>query len=238
MLFRVVARLLRFQLVLEGVEHLPRTASGAPAGGWIAAAVPHRTWIDPFVLVLLLPAQPRLVFLGDGRAIFRSPVRRLAFRVIGGVVPIWPGGARRAFEAHVVAARSVTQAGAVFALFPEIGPPVPVDRARPLGAGIGYFALRTGAPVIPLVLGGTHELYLGRRIILRVLPATNARDLAGQAATDELPAVDSPAERDAAHRIASALHELAARAVAEAHAAAEPPTARRKRLRWLTGLFH
>jgi 1-acyl-sn-glycerol-3-phosphate acyltransferase len=236
--FRRVARVLGFQLVLEGAEHLPRDANGAPAGGWIAAGLPHRTWIDPFVLVLLLPIEPRPVFLGDGRAIFRSPLRRFAFRLLGGVVPIWPGGGRHAFGAHVEAAESVIRAGAVFAIFPEVGPPVPVDRARPLGAGVGYFALRTGAPVVPLVIGGGHELYLGRRIVLRVLAPLSARRLAGLAEDGELPPVDSPAERDAAHRMTAALHELTARDVAETHVAAEPGSTMRKRGRWLTGLFH
>jgi 1-acyl-sn-glycerol-3-phosphate acyltransferase len=237
-LFRVIARLLRFELVLEGTEHLPRTTDGRPAGGWIAAGLPHRTWIEPFVLVLLLPLEPRLTFLGDGRAIFRSRLRRLAFRVLGGVVPIWPGGRRDAFEAHVEAAESVIRAGAVFALFPEVGPRVAVGVARPLGAGLGYFALRTGAPIVPLVLGGTHELYRGRRIVMRVLPPVVARQLAGIGDGDELPAAGTPAERDAAHRIVGALHASTAPAVAEAHAAAEPPPGTRRRWRWLTGLFH
>jgi hypothetical protein len=220
-LFRVVAWLLRFELVLEGAEHLPRTSDGRAAGGWIAAGLPHRTWIEPFVLVLLLPLEPRLTFLGDGRAIFRLPLRRLALRLVGGVVPIWPGGRRDAFEAHADAAESVTRAGAVFALFPEVGPPVPAGVARPLG----------------VVLGGTHELYRGRRIVLRVLPPVGGRKLAGQHDGDELPA-GSPAEREAAHRVVAALHALTAASVAETHAAAEPEPGTRKRWRWLTGLIH
>jgi 1-acyl-sn-glycerol-3-phosphate acyltransferase len=224
--------------VLEGAGHLPRTASGSPAGGWIAAGLPHRTWIDPFVLVLLLPLEPRLTFLGDGRAIFRSPLRRVAFRVLGGVVPVWPGGRRQAFEAHVQAAESVVRAGAVFALFPEVGPPVPVGKARPLGAGLGYFALRTGAPILPLVLGGTHELYRGRRIVLRVLPPLDARQVAGLTEGSPLPPPGSPGERDAAHRIVAAVHELTAASVSETHAAAEAAPEMPRHWRWLTGLFH
>jgi 1-acyl-sn-glycerol-3-phosphate acyltransferase len=236
--FRVVVRVLRLQLVLEGKEHLPRLQHGEPVGGWIAAALPHRTWIDPFVLVLLLPVEPRLIFIGDGRAIFRSRVRRAAFRVLGGVVPIWPGGRGEAFAAHVRAAESVVRAGAVFVIFPEVGPPVDVQRARPLGAGLGYFALRTGAPIVPLVIGGAHELFIGRRIVLRVLPVATARDLAGIGRTDPLPQPDTPAERDAAHRIVARVHELATPAVAETFLDAEPPPGTRKRLRRLTTLFH
>ncbi|MDO8484107.1 MAG: hypothetical protein Q7S35_04105 [Candidatus Limnocylindrales bacterium] len=54
--------------------------------------MPHRTWVDPFVVADNLPIEPRLVFFGDGPAMFRSRWRRWVFRRIGGVIPIWPGG--------------------------------------------------------------------------------------------------------------------------------------------------
>ncbi len=234
----MITRVLRFRLRLEGAEHLPRTVDGGPDGGWIALGVPHRTWVDPFVLALLLPIEPRLVWLGDGRAIFRSPLRRLVFRRIGGVIPIWPGGGREAVDAHLAGAQAALEARAVFALFPEVGPAVPVDRARTFGGGVGYVALRTGAPVVPLILGGTHELYLGRRIVLRVLPPITARELAGLLPGDALPATGSREEREAAHRVVSALHALTAEAVAATHVAAEPPPGARKRWRGLTHLFN
>ena len=203
--------------------------------------VPHRTWIDPFVLATLLPPEPRLVFLGDGRAIYRSRLRRWVFARIGGVVPIWPGSGRRAFAAHLEAARTVLASGAVFALFPEVGPPVPVDRARPFGRGIGYFAVRSGAPVVPLVVGGTHELFLGRRIVLRVLPPVTARELAGAADGSGgtwPPAPDSVAERELARAVTAALERRVVADVADCHRRVEPAPGARRPMRWLTNLFH
>ncbi len=238
---RAIGRCLGLRLRLEGAEHLPRDPAGRPAGGWIALGLPHRTWIDPFVLAMLLPPEPRLVFLGDGRAIYRSRFRRWVFARIGGVVPIWPGRGRRAFVAHLDAARSVLSSGAVFALFPEVGPPVPVDRARPFGGGIGYFALRSGAPVVPLVLGGTHELFLGRRIVLRALPPLTARELAeaaGVTGGDWPPAPDSTAEREVAHAVTAGLERYVAADVAECHRLVEPTPGARRPLRGLTHLFH
>jgi len=235
---RMIGRLLGIRLRLEGAEHLPRTTDGRPAGGWIAAGVPHRTWVDPFVLALLLPVEPRLVWLGDGPAIFRSRLRRVVFRRIGGVIPIWPGGGRRAVDAHLEGARAALDAGAVFALFPEVGKAVPVDLARPFGAGLGYVALRTGAPIVPLVLGGTHELYLGRRLVLRVLPQVTARELAGLEPDEPLPPHEGREEQDAAHRVVEALHALTAEAVASTHRAVEPAPGGRKQWRGLTHLFH
>jgi 1-acyl-sn-glycerol-3-phosphate acyltransferase len=227
----IARRVFGFRLVLEGAEHLPRTEDGSPAGGWIAAGLPHRRWVDPFLLVLLLPRSPRVVFFGDGRAIYRSPLRRVLFRILGGVVPIWPGGGVRAFARHVAAAREVLGAGAVFALFPEAGPPSDPGTARRLELGIGYLALRTGAAVVPMAIGGNDELYRGRRLVLRVLPPLRAADVV----TGELPGEGTPEERRAARAFAQELQARAAPAVAAVHARVELTAIDQpRRWRWLS----
>jgi 1-acyl-sn-glycerol-3-phosphate acyltransferase len=227
-----------FRTDIIGLEHLPRDATGAPAGGWIAAGLPHRTWVDPFVVALGLPVEPRLVFFGDGRAIFRSRWRRWVFRRVGGVIPIWPGGGRAAIESHLVAASAALEADAVLCLFPETGTATPPGTARPLGLGVAYFALRTGAPIVPIVLGGTHDLYRGRRFRMEILPAITARHLAGLGDAKPLPAPWSPEERTAAHRIVASLHASTAAPVAAAHTATELPAGTRRRWRWLTTAWH
>ncbi|HEY6057001.1 MAG TPA: lysophospholipid acyltransferase family protein [Candidatus Limnocylindrales bacterium] len=225
------------RLRLEGAENLPRDASGRVSGGWIGAGLPHRTWIDPFVVIDLLPARPRLVFFGDGPAIFRTPARRFVARRLGGIVPIWAGRRRDTIDEYLGAARSALEAGAVFLLFPETGPPVPVERARPLGNGVAYVALRTGAPIVPLVLGGTHELFRGRRIVLRVLPALDPRALAGLGQGEAFPEPWSAAERRAARQLVAELSALCAAAVEAAHRSVEPQPGRRKRWLMLTHLW-
>lgn len=228
--FGVIGRgLLGFRLELVGADHLPRDADGRPAGGWIAAGLPHVTWIEPFVMFVLLPVEPRLVWFGDARAMERSRLRRLAFRYLGGVVPIRPGGGATAFEDHIAALHRVLDGGAVFALFPERGPAVAPGTARPLAAGVGYFGLRSGASIVPIVFGGTHELYRGRRIQMRVLRPVRAEDLVPPGLTDE---------RETAHAVAAALHALTAAEVADAFRATEPPPGTRKRWPWLTRAFH
>ena len=114
------------------------------------------------------------------------------------------------------------------------GPPQPrAARASPI-----YRLLRTGAPVLPIVLGGTHELYRGRRFRLQVLPSVTARALAGLAADAAMPDPWSRTEREAAHRIVAALHALTAEPIASAHQATELPMGARKRWRWLTTTWH
>jgi 1-acyl-sn-glycerol-3-phosphate acyltransferase len=227
-----------FRTDVVGADLLPLDRNGHPAGGWIAAGLPHRTWVDPFVVADNLPLEPRLVFFGDGRAIFRSRWRRLVFRMIGGVIPIWPGGGRAAVDAHLLAAGAAIGAGAVLCLFPETGPATPPGTARPLGTGVAYFALRTGARVVPIVLGGTHELYRGRRFRLQVMPPMTARELAGMGDDAPLPEQWTAAERQLAHRIVLRLHDLTAEPIATAHTSTEPPPGSSKRWRWLTTAWH
>ena len=226
--WRVVAACLRVRVRVEGLQHLPRS------GGYIVAGVPHRTWVDPFLLWGWLPAEPRLVFFGDARAMGRSPLRRAVLRLVGGVIPIPTSHRAGAVDAHFSAATGVLASGAAFCLFPETGPEAPVRSIRRLGAGVGYIALRSGAPVVPVVLGGNHELFFGRTIVVRVLPAVSALELAG---VDRPPEPGTQDERDAVRRVLAGIATVVASPVVDAHDAAEPPPGTRKRLTWLTTLF-
>ncbi len=235
----VVGRgLFGFRPRLIGRSLLPCDAAGRPVGGWIAAGLPHRTWVDPFLLADLLPREPRLVFFGDGRAMYRAWWRRLAVRAVGGVIPIWPGGRREAVEAYLEAARFALDTGCVLVVFPEVGSPAPLGTARSLGLGIAYMALRTGAPIVPLAIGGAHELYRGRRLVLRVLPPVTWQELTGVEPGSLAPDRWSPAERRLAHVVTDRLATNVAPAVGAVHATAEPPAGTVKRWTWLTNAWH
>lgn len=236
-IWRFAAWLLRARLVLEGAAHLPRDSRGRPAGGWIAAVVPHRTWIDPFVPWILLPERPRFTFFGDARTMARSPLRRVLVRRLGGVIPIPAARDPRTVAVHLDAAARALDAGSVFMLMPETGPASQPGALRRLGGGLSYVALRSGAHIVPLVLGGNDELYFGRRITLRVLPALDPRELAGFAPGDPLPEPGSSAERRAAHALTEAFAARVAADVADVHARSTPPPGTRVRGRFLTTLF-
>lgn len=237
-LWRAAAALLRADLVLEGAEHLPRDTRGRPAGRWIAAVVPHRTWIDPFVPWILLPERPRFTFFGDARTMARSPLRRFLLRRLGGVIPIPAARDPRTVEVHLEAARRVLDAGGVFMLMPETGAASAPGELRRLGGGMAYVALRSGAPIVPLILGGNDEVYLGRRITLRVLPPLDPFALAGiDAAHEPLPAPGSSAERRAARALTGAFAARVAADVLAVHLGALPPPGTSKRGRFLTALF-
>jgi 1-acyl-sn-glycerol-3-phosphate acyltransferase len=204
-LWRAGAAALGLRLRLQGTEHLPRDAAGRPTGGWILAGMPHRTWIDPFVPWILLPSRPRLTFFGDARTMARSRLRRTAVNSLGGVVPIPASRDPKVVATHLAAAAQLLDAGTVFMLFPETGPPSELGHVRRLGGGLGYIALRNRAPIVPVIFGGNHELYWGRRILMRVLPALDPIELAGLEPGAALPPEGSSAERAAVHRLTAEL---------------------------------
>ena len=162
---------------------------------------------------------------------------------IGGIIPIWvrrytPGVEREDVMAtYTSAVATALRAGAILAIFPETGPPVPVERARPFGRGLAYFALRTGAPVVPIVVGGTDILFRGRRIVVRILPPVDARTLAGLEPAAPSPAEGSREERIASRRATDALEGLTAAHVPEVRGLAEPATGTPRRWLWMTHLW-
>ena len=246
--WRVVGAILRLHLVVEGREHLPVGVDGRPDGGWIAAVIPHRTWIDPFLPWIALPVRPRLAFFGDARTMARSPLRRFVMARLGGVIPIPAARDPETVAIHLEAAREALAAGMVFCLMPETGPASPPGRIRRLGGGIGYIALRNRAPIVPVILGGNDEVYLGRRMLLRILPPLDPIELAGLSPAGAgashpggddagLPKPGSPAERAAVHRLLAALADRVADDVMAAHEVTRPGPGEPRRLRFLTTLF-
>ena len=239
-IWRFAAWLLRARLVLEGAEHLPRAVRRGrerPAGGWIAAVVPHRTWIDPFVPWILLPERPRFTFFGDARTMARSPLRRFLVRRLGGVIPIPAARDPATVAVHLAAAAEALRAGTVFMLMPETGPASAPGELRRIGGGIAYVALRNRVPIVPLVLGGNEEIYLGRTVILRVLAPLEPWALAGLAPDAPAPEPGSSAERRATRALTQAFAAAVAPAVVDVHARSQPAPGSPRRGRFLTTLF-
>ena len=162
----------RFRIRTSGQENLPR-------GGYLLVAAAHRGWMDPFVVMHAIPTEPRAWFLGSGPSTFTTRWRERLIHRLGGLLPVWRGGV--GIEQHVASARAVIANGAVFAQMPEGTVSGPAGRIGPFRTGWAVIALRTDAPIVPLAIAGTEELYLGRRLASRVLPVTSARALAGLA---------------------------------------------------------
>lgn len=112
-----------------------------------------------------------------------------------------------------------------------------VDRHQSHG-GLCPAIFRTGAPIVPLVLGGTHELYRSRRFRLDIGEPVTWQELAGLDPAAPAPEPWSSAERRVAHRVTLAFHERTKPGVAASHLATTPKPGVRKRWRWLTSAWH
>ena len=115
--------------------------------GCLVACAPHRTWLEPFLLLAAWPEDAaRLVWLADGTTVTRSWWRRRLLPRLG-ILPI----ERRAGGpgAYLEAAAAALAAGAALVVFPEKGPPSPPDRTRTIAPGFAYLARRAGARTCP-----------------------------------------------------------------------------------------
>jgi len=167
--------------------------------------------MDPFLIQHALPPEPRVWFLGSGPSAFTSRWREALLHRLGGMLPVWRGGV--GIDQHVASARAVLGNGGVFVLMPEGGISGPPDALAPFRFGAGLICLRTEAPIVPLAIVGSDELYLGRRLASRVLPVTSARALAGLEPGAPFPPEGSREELALAHRMSDALAELLGPAV-------------------------
>jgi 1-acyl-sn-glycerol-3-phosphate acyltransferase len=160
--FRAARALLRLLLGtvlrvrLEGLDRLPV----AP----YLLACNHLSWVDPFLLLGWLPASPRLHFLGRRSAIYNRRWKRWVLDFMGGIIPVESGELR--LLAAVV--RGVLERGGVVAIFPEGGVGPDEGAVQPLRPGVAHFAAASEVPVVAVGLAGTHELWRGKEIAIRV----------------------------------------------------------------------
>lgn len=224
----VVFGAFRFKVATSGQEHLP-------AGGYLLVGAVHRGWMDPFLIQQALPPEPRVWFLGSGPSAFTSRWREALLHRLGGMLPVWRGGV--GIDQHVASAQAVLRNGGVFVLMPEGGISGPPDRPAPFRFGAGLICLRTDVPIVPLAIAGSSELYLGRRMVTRVLAPTTGRELLGAEWPDVLPEEGSRAELDLAHRLTERLADLLGPVVAELYATTVDPPERPRRLTGLTWLL-
>ncbi|HEX7345928.1 MAG TPA: lysophospholipid acyltransferase family protein [Candidatus Limnocylindrales bacterium] len=219
----------RFRITTSGQEHIPQR------GGYLVVAAAHRGWMDPFVVMHALPVEPRAWFLGSAPSALTSRSREWLARSIGGLLPVWRGGV--GIDAHVESARAVLANGAIFVQMPEGTVSGPPGQLGPLRNGWAIIAMRTDAPILPLAMAGTEELYVGRRMASRVLPATSVRELAGLPPGAALPQAGSREELALARTLSDRLAELLGPVIEALHPATIDPPGHprrlRRRLTWL-----
>jgi 1-acyl-sn-glycerol-3-phosphate acyltransferase len=213
----------RFRIATSGQEHVPT------GGGYLAVAAAHRGWMDPFVVMHALPAEPRAWFLGSAPSALTSRTREWLARSVGGLLPVWRGGV--GIDAHVDSAKAVIANGAVFVQMPEGTVSGPPGRLGPMRNGWAIIAQRTDAPILPIAMAGTEELYIGRRMASRVLPPTSVRELAGLPSDAPLPEPGSRDELALARVLSDRLAERLGPVIEALHPGTMDPPDHPRRLR-------
>ena len=224
---RLVARFvifgcLRIRIRTSGQANLP-------TGGYLLVGAAHRGWMDPFVVMHAIPTEPRAWFLGSAPSTFTSRWRERLIHRLGGLLPVWRGGV--GIEQHVASARAVIANGAVFAQMPEGTVSGPPGRVGAFRSGWAVIAMRADAPVVPLAIAGTEELYVGRRLASQVLPVTSARVLAGLQPGDPFPQEGTREELALAHRMNESLTAILGPAVEALYPETIDPPGHPRRLR-------
>jgi len=187
MFYRLVRRLfllgaaVLFRLRVEGAERLP------PSGPAIVVAA-HRSWLDPACVGGACRRPVRFLIM---ESVYANRWARWFYRAMG-TIPVGAGAASSA-SALRGALRALAR-GEVVGVFPE-GRVWPAESPGPVQPGAALLALRTGAPVVPLVICGSARAWPhGRRypgpaaVRVRVGDALEPPPGAGRDAVDELSA--------------------------------------------------
>src|SRR5438132_3529840 len=204
---RLVASLLLpllFRFDIRGLERVPNTAFVLIAN--------HLGWMDALSLLALFPAEPRIHLLADPTSMMKNRPLWTLVRATGGIVPV-----DRAQRGNALLFKHVDlclKKGGVVAVFPEgdFGPRE--GQLLPFKKGFAHFAVEAGVPVLPVALVGMKEVWLGKRLLLKV----------GQPILTTGKTIDE-------------VHRLGEEAIASLLPVYVEPSGRKPLRRWLTSLF-
>jgi 1-acyl-sn-glycerol-3-phosphate acyltransferase len=158
--------LLRFNIEVQGLELVPR---GEPL---IVAAGPHRNWIDPFLILQVLPPLPRTYFLAAADTTGNRWWKRILIELAGGMVPVATRGQLNRDGLEL--ALGILERGNRVGIFPEGWGAKPVPEVMPLKRGVAFISQHSGRRVLPVALAGTTDLWRGKTLRIRIAPPLDA----------------------------------------------------------------
>jgi len=145
-LIRLVLRVF-LRVEVEGRENVPD-------GGFLVVSN-HLSWTDTVFIMYALPRGPRLHTLANESTVFNTRFKRWLMPRVA-VFPIRRNRGMLDEEA-VEGVYRLLEAGERVIIFPE-GAYGRDGQLRPLKDGVGYFALNSGKPLLPVSLTGTNRL--------------------------------------------------------------------------------
>jgi len=143
---RVSGRVLGIKVEVSGLDRFdPRTA--------LIFMPNHISFLDGPLLEMLIPGAARVVLK---KSILRIPIVGLGMRFVG-FVPVDRKGIKGGKRSIARAVRMVREKGYSFLIFPE-GTRSRDGKLQRFRRGGFFLALETGAPIVPVTIGGTFEL--------------------------------------------------------------------------------
>ena len=143
---RVSGRVLGIKVEVSGLDRIdPRTA--------LIFMPNHISFLDGPLLEMLIPGAARVVLK---KSILRIPVVGLGMRFVG-FVPVDRKGIKGGKRSIAKAIQMVREKGYSFLIFPE-GTRSRDGKLQRFRRGGFFLALETGAPIVPVTIGGTFEL--------------------------------------------------------------------------------
>jgi len=147
-----------FRVRVEGRDRLP-------AGQYLLCFT-HENWVDPFVLMAVLPWRPRLYFFGPKEEDMSTGGRNRLMSWTGNTVPYRPGKNDLLDATRRV--QTVFAAGGVLAIAGEGRIHAHEDEVLPISEGAAYFAMRAHVPIVPLAINGLTWYSVGSRVRIRI----------------------------------------------------------------------
>jgi 1-acyl-sn-glycerol-3-phosphate acyltransferase len=189
-----------------------------PGHGPLLVVANHQGWADGFLLAGSFPLSAEVRLLGDREGTGKVWWWRAVLRAVGMVITI-ERTSKAADRSAIAATLASLGPGEIVVVFAEGRVSRVESSLGPFERGVGYLALRSGAPTLPVWLSGTAELYL-------------RKELATIAGTPRAVPRGVPT-KEATQTLARVLHDDLAR-LEPTELAPEPA---HKRMRWLTNLF-
>ena len=155
-LIRLIVGML-FRVEIVGQEHIP-------AGGCLVVSN-HLSWTDTIFIMYALPRNPRIHTMANASTVFNTDFKRWLMPKLA----VFPIRRNRGMldETAVNLVYDLLNSGERVLIFPE-GAYGRDGQLKPLKDGVGYFALNSGQPLLPILLTGTGRLRPGKRLTVQI----------------------------------------------------------------------
>ncbi len=156
----IVSWLIRrfFRVRVNGIANVP-------TGNYILLAN-HLSWIDPFLLLITLPNEPRIYFIAAEQGINRR-WKEWGIKLFDSAIP-FQRGAQWVGKDIFAKPLNVLRGGAILAFFPEGNLGKSEGELMPFYRGIGHFVLQANRPILPVALSGAKELYWQKELTVTI----------------------------------------------------------------------